>query len=299
MVRGRAERRPGCGALLRLAATAGVLAAGTAAHAERCPPSPDPRVAGVAAAWLERRQHAPLTMSQQAASCFRDDLLTRLRAQVGRPIGYKVGVYTREAQRSYNASGPVVGVLTAGMMIPAGRPVSVRYAYAPVVEADFLLVVKDAGINRARTRDELFRHLRGFRAFFELPDNGLPKPFDAAQLVALDVNARAGMMGPEIKLLPGADGVKALAGLTAEITVDGPHGRKQFRAASSTALGDPLEIALFARDALASEGKALKAGDLISIGTITPPYVPQAGEAVRAVYRVGSQMTELGIRFIP
>lgn len=262
----------------------------------------DARVAPVAEKWLAHQPQAPIDgLSPAAAVCFRTQLLDRLGPSLGPVVGYKVGVYTAAARSTYGASGPAVGVLLKKMLVDEGTTISAAAGVAFVSEADFVLVVKDAGINKARTRKEAYKHLRGWRPFVELPDlNYVPTPKpDLGQLIALNVNARAGVLGKEVRLAQTPEGFAGLAGLTADVKAGPPDALQSARGVARETLGDPLEIVLAARDGLRAEGKKLRAGDLISIGTITPPRPVKAGETLEISYSVAPSTAGIRVVFGP
>ena len=69
--------------------------------------------------------------------------------------------------------------------------------------------------------------------------------------------------------------------------------RRRFLSSSATALGSialtnllghPLNVVLWLKDSLAAEGKRLKKGDLLSLGTITKLMPVRPGTTVKARY---------------
>jgi len=276
-----------------------VLASGGTSPKQQC--ATDPQIASAARAWAARIQQPPLTVAWADAPCFRNALLARLTPTLGPIVGYKVGVWTKAAQVTNGASGPVVGVLHKGMMLPEDKPVPVSFAFSPMAEADFLVIVGDEGINMASTREEAYRHLRGYRPFIELPDNHYPPETkaDIARLVALNVNARAGIMGKEIPLRQTPEGFAGLAGLSVSVTLRTPAGVQLSSGKSAETLGDPLDIVLTTRDLLRDEGITLKRGDVISLGTLTPPHQPVAGETMSVRYSLGDQTSDIEASFKP
>jgi 2-keto-4-pentenoate hydratase len=52
----------------------------------------------------------------------------------------------------------------------------------------------------------------------------------------------------------------------------------------SALLGDPLNVVLWIRDSLAKEGKRLKKGDILSLGTIGKMIPVKPGSIVKARY---------------
>lgn len=263
----------------------------------------DSRVERVATAWQQRHALPALDdLNLDKALCFQSQFMEGMAQSLGPVVGYKVGVYTAAARKTYEASAPVVGQLRQKMLVTEGSTIAASDGIALVSEADFILVVKDAGINGARTREEAYRHLRGFRPFIEVPDlnyAGTVKP-SLGQLVALNVNARLGVLGAEIPLQQTQAGFDGLANLAVEVTVKGAaEGAVQARGVAREALGDPLEIVLAARDSLQHRGVALKPGDLISIGTLTPPRPVKAGETLSVRYSVAPATAGITVPFVP
>lgn len=262
----------------------------------------DPRVGAVAEAWLAHRQPPSLAdLDVAAGRCFRIDLMQRLATTLGPVVGYKVGVYTAAARKTYGTSEPVVGELRQQMLLEDGAQVSVRAGVALLAESDFVLVVGDAGINDARTREQAYRHLRGYRPFVELPDLNYAGsvPPSLGQLVALNVGARLGVLGKEVPLPQSEAGFAALSNLKVDVIVGTADATRRSSGVARETLGDPVEIVLAARDVLRRAGTALKAGDLISIGTITPPPPAKAGETFKVRYHVLTQPAEVSVTFTP
>ena len=235
------------------------------------------KATATAMAWLAKRPLTNLKPDPARATCFRNAFLKQLG--LGPVVGYKIGIYSPAARATWHAEKPAVGILLRGMLQTQGKPLSVRFAYSPMAEADFLLVVKDAGINQAKAPEDAYRHVRGYRPFIELPDNNVPAdaPSNLARLIALDVNARKGIYGREVALPQTEAARSALQSLSVTETITTPSGSATHEAEARKTLGDPLQVLLDTRDLLASEGIYLAAGDLISLGTITPAHRPVAG----------------------
>jgi 2-keto-4-pentenoate hydratase len=263
----------------------------------------DPRLDAAAQAWVVPAPQPSLVIDPADAICFRDALLMRVgqKLGLGPVIGYKVGAYSATARAPLGAKEPVVGLLLQHMVLNEGATVSVGYAVAPVVEADFLLVVRDAGINSAKTREEVYRHLRGYRPFVELPDNnnGTDVKPSLGRLMALNVNARLGVEGKEVPLPQTPEGFAALSNLAVRVAIQRPSGTINQQARSADTLGDPVDIVIAARDLLLREGRRLKAGDIISIGAITVPQPPVPGQVFTVHYDVPGHASQISVTFAP
>jgi 2-keto-4-pentenoate hydratase len=258
----------------------------------------DARVASVAQRWLALEPQLALDdLDVTTGRCFRQQLMATLAESLGPVVGYKVGVYTPAARNTYRTDAPVLGVLRERMLVAEGTPIAVSAGVALVSEADFVLVVRDEGINAATSREEAYRHLRGFRPFIELPDLNYrgEVPPRLGQLIALDVNARLGVVGAELPL----PDFEALAALSADVERTAGAERSTAKGIARETLGDPVQIVLAARDALRAEGGRLEAGDLVSIGTLTPPRPVRAGETLRVRYQLAARSAMIEVRFVP
>ncbi len=160
-------------------------------------------------------------------------------------------------------------------------------------------MIKDAGINTATTREEAYRSLRGYQPFIELADRGYAPNavINLDQWKALNVSGRHGMAGKEIPLPQTKAAFDALAAMTVEAEVAGPAGASRRSAVARESLGDPVEVVLAARDLLRDEGVALKAGDIISLGSLIPPTPVKAGETVTVRYKVLGGTDVVSARF--
>lgn len=250
-----------------------------------CPTSEE--VTAFLTAW-ESRQPAPgpgriETMAD--AYCGQKILVERLSSgKLGKPVGYKAGLTNKAVQERFGATEPARGVLLAGMILSDGAKVPAAYGARAVWEADLILKVKEDGINAAKTPEEALRHLSHLIPFIELPDLAVAKEvkLDAGMLTAINVAARWGVAGAELPLQADAQTVAALAAM--KITAYDASGAALGEATGSAVLGSPLNVVLWLVTHLRESGLALKAGDLLSVGSFTPLTAPKAGQRVTVRY---------------
>lgn len=235
--------------------------------------------------YLAVREARPITApnSLVAAHWFQQSFVKRLEPTLGKPVGYKVGLVSREAQERFKVSSPVRGVLLEQMLLPnrAGAPPG--FAVRPIFEADLIVVVKDKAINEAESLFDVAENLKEVVAFIELPDNYLPtnRPISGATLMAANVGARLGILGQRVPVEPTRQFIEGLANLTVLIT-DGT-GAELGRGQGKAILDQPLNAVLWLIEEMQRTGEKLKPGDLISLGTIeTIPY--PAGKTVTVRY---------------
>lgn len=253
------------------------LALGLAAP--RLPAAPSTRaIDDWAADYLARREPRgfgkPLTMSE--ATKVQREFVKRLQPELGRPVGYKVGLVTREAQQKYGVETPLRGVLLEKMMLANGSEVSRSFGLRPLIEADLVVVVKDKGINKAQSIMEVAEHLRDVIAFIELPDAFIPTnpPPNGALLTAGNVGARLGVLGQRVPVVATAAFAKALGEMTAIITDD--TSRELGRGQGKVILDHPLNAVLWLIEELGRAGEKLKPGDMISLGSMKALPLPES-----------------------
>lgn len=202
-----------------------------------------------------------------------------LQKDMGPVVGYKIGLITKQAQERLDG-GPVHGVLLKRMLYANGAMVPSHYGARPAVELDMGVTVKDAGINQAKTLEEAIPHLLDLVCFIELVDTitATNQPVDAALLTALNVGARAGILGqirrmtPELaEALPGMR--MALLEEEGKVIAEVPKLNLQ-----------PLDnLPWFIAD-LNRHGQNLKPGDFISLGSPAAAQPVMPGRTIKLRY---------------
>lgn len=245
----------------------------------------DQEISAYVADWTAKRPAKALPVESMAdAACARDKVVAALEKGGGKVVGYKAALTAKAVQERFNASAPVAGILLDTMILKDGAKVPVAWGARPVFEADMLLVVKDEGINTAKTPEAALAHLSAMRPFIELPDLALAlgEKLDGTQLLAINGAARLGVAGAEIPLAAGPETVKLLADV--KIVMSDGTGAKLAEGVGSATLGNPLNSVVWLAEDLARSGRKLKAGDLISVGSFTPLTPPKAGQTITVSY---------------
>lgn len=207
----------------------------------------------------------------------------KLQPALGKQVGYKVGLVSRESQKRFGVEGPVRGVLLEKMLLPNNALVPTNFAVRPLLEADLIIVVKDKAINDAESILEVAEHIKEVVAFIELPDSFIATnpPPDGAMLTAGNVGARLGVLGRRVPVRGTADFVKALAEMT--VTMIDETGAVLGRERGSVILDHPLNALLWLMEDLREAGIKLRPGDLISLGSIKAIPAPR-GKSITVSY---------------
>lgn len=207
----------------------------------------------------------------------------QLIPKLGKPVGHKVGLVSREAQERFNIDHPVRGRLLSRMLLANDAQVPLQYGVRPVCEADLIVVVKDADINRAQTLTEALNQLKEVVAFIELADNFLATnpPVDVVALTAANVGARLGVLGERRELRTTPEFLNALGEMRVAIRDD--SGADLGQGQGKAILSHPLNAVLWLVEDLRKTGQKLRAGDLLSLGSIKA-FTPTAGHRVTVTY---------------
>jgi 2-keto-4-pentenoate hydratase len=263
---------------------------------------PDPaQVEAMAEKWeqAEPVHGLPAGLNMDEAVCLRDELVKVLQRRLGRVIGYKAGLTSKAVQQRFGYDQPVRGVLLAGMLWPETRdPLPAAFGARPVVEADLLVEVGDESINEARTHLDVLKALAAVIPFIELPDLTLAEgePVTGPIITAINVGARQGVFGlhpvPVVASRAFAD---MLAGM--RVVVTDADGKTLSDSPGTAILGHPLNAVLWLIDDLRRSGIRLKAGDLLSLGTFSPPLPAHAATSVTVRYIGLPGDPEVAVRF--
>ncbi len=261
-----------------------VLLAPLAAQAEM--PS-EANIKVVADAWLMKKPApafgAAMTMAEAATVQVRYSAL--IAKDLGGVVGYKAGLTNPTVQKRFGYDKPIRGTLYEKMILPNGARVPAAFGARPVYEADMVAVVGDATkLMAAKTPLEALGALKEIRLFIELPDLVFDPQvkLDGPHLLAMNMAARLGVLGSPILLPPTAESVTKLAEMKVEV-VD-QTGAVLGGGKGSDVLDNPLNAVLWIAESLRAEGKALKNGDLLSLGSFSALLPPKPGTTVSVRY---------------
>ncbi|MDP3821802.1 MAG: fumarylacetoacetate hydrolase [Burkholderiales bacterium] len=226
-------------------------------------------------------------ISEADARCSRARFNAVLAQRHGPVIGYKVGLTNPAIQRMLKGDQPTWGVLYQGMVLAQGARVAPAFGARPTVEADLLVRVGSAAINRARTPMEVLEAIDQVIPFIELPDMlvATPLKLDARSLTAINVAARMGVTGTPIAVPPTQAGRQALHDGLRDMKLSMTVGTRSIgQGVGSDLMGHPLNAAIWLAQALAKEGLALEPGQLISLGSFPPVIPPPRGQKFVVTY---------------
>jgi 2-keto-4-pentenoate hydratase len=212
-----------------------------------------------------------------------EQFVAKLSEKLGKPVGYKVGLVTKEAQQRYGVTSPVRGVLLAQMMLTNNAQVAAAYGVRPILEADLVAIVGDGGINKAGTALDALGHLKEIVAFIELPDNLLAtnQRVTGPLLAVVNVGARYGVLGERVRVQATPAFVEALGKM--EVTLSDESGKELARERGEMILSNPMQAVLWLVEDLRKAGKQLQPGDILSLGAVKA-IAPNPGQTYTVRY---------------
>jgi len=251
-------------------------------------------IKAVADAWLAKRP-APgfaATMTMEDAAKVQAQYTALVAADLGEAVGYKAALTNPTVQKRFGYDRPLRGTLYAKMILPSGAKVPAAYGARPVYEADLIAVVGDAlKLMTAKTALEALEGIAVFRPFIELPDLAYDPQvkLDGVALLAINAAARLGVLGEPVRLPATEESVKRLADMQIDVLDQGAARLGGGKGAD--VLDNPLNAVLWLAESLRAEGKSLKDGDLLSLGSFSALLPPKAGSTATVRYT--------GLSFVP
>lgn len=223
-----------------------------------------------------------LTMEQ--ASKVQERFVSLISKEYGEPVGYKAGLTNPVAQKAFGVNQPIRGTLLSKMFLKNGASIQANFGARPLSEGDLIVRVGSEAINDAKTAFDALKSLDAVIPFIELPDLVYdPKvKMTGPAIVAINVGARLGVSGDPIPLSQSQEWVDRLKNFSIQILDE--KNAVLAEGKGTALLGDPLNAVLWIKDSLLAEGKRLKKGDLLSLGTVTRMMPAKPGTTVRAKY---------------
>lgn len=225
------------------------------------------------------------------AACHQDQLLRIFGSHLGPVAGYKAAATSRGAQKQLGLDGPVLGVLYTDMLRGDGATISLTDGTRLIFELDLMVRVATPALTEATTRAEALAGINAVLPFIELGDLMVPKgaAVTGPLLLAMNAGSRLGVVGAPVPT-EGLD-EDAFAAITGVLEKDGTVVAE---ADGKALLGHPLDAVLWIAEAARARGFTLKAGDVLSLGSLGPFQFASAG-VVKARYDIGGTPAEVTV----
>lgn len=178
-------------------------------------------------------------------------------------LGWKVGFGAPAAMEKLGINAPLVGFLTQRARLESGATVSLARWKIPAAEAEIAVQMR-ADLAGGADRDAAKAAIAGVGPAIELADVDFP-PDDVKAILSGNIYQRHVILGACDPSRAGC----VLDGLTARISRDGAEVARTSDPQAAT--GELVDIVRHVADVLAAFGHALRAGEIIITGSITPP----------------------------
>ncbi len=217
------------------------------------------------------------------AECAKRKLGEKLPKFLGSPIGYKAAFANPVLQQRFGVDGPKWGYMYDRNFVDIIAVLPSDFGVRPLVEADFLVEVKDPRLADAKTPLEALGYLESVIPFIELPDLMLEGQFSGNAMIATNVAFRGGVTGMEIPVQKTQAFLDSLANMTVVMT-DDAENKEIGRVKGSVLMDNPINAAIWLARELKKDGIRLKKGDLLSLGGFINPVPPKPGMKARVQY---------------
>lgn len=188
------------------------------------------------------------------------------------PAGFKIGATAAKMQEYLGLAGPIAGFMEAADLHASGVSMGWAALRGPGVECEIgVRLAADlpfgpcSQAQAAAAVGEVFAAIEIVENRYGTPPSGDLKAVGVPVLVADQVFHRAAVLGAPLANWPEID----LAGVGGRIAVD---GAEQARGTGADLLGHPIRaLAWLASSATAHGFGGLRAGQVIMLGSVTPP----------------------------
>ena len=212
------------------------------------------------------------------------EFIQAIKPAFGRVVGYKAGLTNPAVQKAFGVTAPVRGTLLDKMILESGTTLDANFGARPLYEGDLILRVGSVAINGAKTPMEALQYIDAAIPFIELPDLVYAKDvkINGPMLAAVNVAARYGIVGEAIPVQPTQEWMERLKNFMCQIYDE--KGTMLIEGPGSSLLDHPMNVVLWIRDSLKSNGILLMKGDLLSLGTITKLTPTAPNTVIKARY---------------
>jgi len=223
-------------------------------------------------------------MTLEQAIKIQQKYVANLAKEQGELVGYKAGLTNPNVQKVFGVTHPVRGTLLTKMMLKSDAEMPAAFGAVPMIEGDLCVRVGSTDINQAKTIEEALKSLDAVIPAIELPDMVFAKgvKFTGPAIAAINVGARYFIMGDPIPLSATDEWKERLQNFSMSLKDETGAGLADGR--GSAILGHPLNVVLWIKDSLAAEGKKLKKGEILSLGSVTKMIPPKAGSTIKGRY---------------
>ncbi|ATE64691.1 2-oxo-hepta-3-ene-1,7-dioic acid hydratase [Rhizorhabdus dicambivorans] len=225
---------------------------------------------------LPRARHPELTL-ETAYAVQQDWVAARIAGEGRRAIGYKVALTTRGLQRAFGADQPVFGVLLDDMEFDEATPIPMDRFVAPKVEMElcFRMAKRLAGpcseADAIAAIDWIAPAIEILDSRTVMFDPASGQARSAIDIVA-DAGGAAGFVVSPLRMTPGDTDLSRIGAVLYH------NGEAEDSGLFPLVFGRPERALTWLAGALAEQGRAIEAGDMVLSGSVIKPYPVARGD---------------------
>ena len=210
-------------------------------------------------------------------------LVEQMRPAFGRQVGYKIGLTSGRMQKLCSIDHPIAGVVLQARLCPSGASLSLSSLIHLGIEFEICVRLGRSLVPRAQpyALEDVAQAVDAVAPAFEVVDDrNSTYPLDLLSLVADNAWNDGLVVGAFQSSWPDLTTERGTVECNGKI-VDEGHGRD--------VLGHPFEPLRWLANHLSAQGQTLRAGEIVSTGSLVTTRFPAAGDHYKfSVEGVGS-----------
>ena len=243
---------------------------------------------------IETLNRADGDPSVEDAYAIQAALVARLSEDRGPQLGWKVGATNEAVQTLMSTPEPFYGCLLTGNRLSTGAQLPMGDLISPLLECEVAMELgadlAGPGVNAEAAGAAVARIMPSFEIVDPRTRAWKTGPVNAIADNALQTRF---VLGPPVAYDAGIDLSQVRVTLTRgdEVVAEGT---------GANVLGNPLNVLAWLANTLPKRGHALRAGELVMTGTITPVVELSAGDAMRAAFVIpgGPDLGAVSAQFV-
>ncbi|WP_134680264.1 hydratase [Paracoccus ravus] len=246
--------------------------------------------------WIAgQRLPDPLLRRMDDALCGYDSFRGVLEAELGPPVGVKVGFASDDERRQFDVEGPLAGAIFAPMLVQDGARLSLKGSRNPQFQAGLVVTVGANSIMQARSREDVAAALRDVRPYLELPDFAYARGVSPSTVLMATYGGMPwrGVLGGGIAMSDLPDPVADLERMAVELRL---NGRIVAEAQGGMLMGHPLDAVLWLIEQRRFD---LKRGSIIALGSFASFGPATAGQRIEVDYSLAGKSMDVRVTLTP
>jgi 2-keto-4-pentenoate hydratase len=228
-------------------------------------------------------------IAEEDAYAIQAELLRRKLADGATVVGYKAGATNPGAQANFGLSQAVYGTLLRHGQVLDGGAIECRDLIHPRVECEVAFRMSADLAGPGVTPESALAAVAGAMAAFEIVDSRtVGWSGKMPEMISDSVFAARYVLSDLLVPVAGLD----LAGVTVTLL---KNGEQAAQATGANVLGSPVNSLAWLANRMAAHGHALRAGDIVLAGSLTPLVAAAAGDSFEARF---DHLGAVRVRFV-